>query len=537
MSRRRTGAIAIGVGAATAVVLSLAGAKTPVVIGSAAALGIAGGVVAGRIGVNKRISTSEGFNHEQKKVLEQFSEGCKNLEVEDYQGAITVFSKLIVDYPEFCPAYVNRGISEINNNQYEGAINDLSKAIELDENSSIAYLHRGFAKQQTSDYRGACQDWMMSDQVSENGNEDAIKILKDFLQRIESLDENNVVMSNDSLNAIAKEIREYLAEGSCKDENIRIGLKAAPLYQFAKDVDKSEPTQLWFAGMEKAELGDYKGAINDYKKALEIDPNHRYVLNSFGAAEFALGNYDVAISYHSKAIDLDPGLGLPYLYRGNARKEQGDLQGACQDWKEASKYGDSDAGNLLDQHCKRYLTASDFGYLAYQKSSIGDHQGAIEDYLKAIALDPTRSEIYFHLGLNRMLLGDDQQTAIQDFTKAIEINLKYFNAYNMRGQAKKELGRLNDAVMDFNKAIDINSQYPIAFSNRGCTKFELKDFQGAISDHSNAIEIDPKNPNFYFNRANVKREVGDLKGACEDWKKAAELGDEDAALLVEEHCQ
>ena len=35
MSRRRTGAIAIGVGAATAVVLSLAGTKTPVVIGSA----------------------------------------------------------------------------------------------------------------------------------------------------------------------------------------------------------------------------------------------------------------------------------------------------------------------------------------------------------------------------------------------------------------------------------------------------------------------------------------------------------------------
>ncbi len=42
---RRTGVIAIGVGAATAVVLSLAGAKTPVVTGSAAVLGIAGGVV------------------------------------------------------------------------------------------------------------------------------------------------------------------------------------------------------------------------------------------------------------------------------------------------------------------------------------------------------------------------------------------------------------------------------------------------------------------------------------------------------------
>ena len=48
MTRRRTGVIAIGIGATTAVVLSLVGAKTPVVIGSAAAIGVAGGVVAGR---------------------------------------------------------------------------------------------------------------------------------------------------------------------------------------------------------------------------------------------------------------------------------------------------------------------------------------------------------------------------------------------------------------------------------------------------------------------------------------------------------
>ena len=59
MSRRRTGAIAIGVGAATAVVLSLVGAKTPVVIGSAAVLGIAGGVVAGRRGTGKRVSKTK----------------------------------------------------------------------------------------------------------------------------------------------------------------------------------------------------------------------------------------------------------------------------------------------------------------------------------------------------------------------------------------------------------------------------------------------------------------------------------------------
>ncbi len=61
MSRRRTGAIAIGVGAATAVVLSLTGAKPSVVMGSAAALGIAGGVVAA-IGSGLTLTTKKGLH-------------------------------------------------------------------------------------------------------------------------------------------------------------------------------------------------------------------------------------------------------------------------------------------------------------------------------------------------------------------------------------------------------------------------------------------------------------------------------------------
>ena len=43
--------------------------------------------------------------------------------------------------------------------------------------------------------------------------------------------------------------------------------------------------------------------------------------------------------------------------------------------------------------------------------------------------------------------------------------------------------------------------------------------------------------NFWeFQKFNSKY-IKNLKGGCEDWKKAAELGDEDAALLVEEDCQ
>ena len=321
-----------------------------------------------------------------------------------------------------------------------------------------------------------------------------------------------------------------------KKDDAKTRLRAAPLYQFAKNMDKSEPQQLWFRGMEKAESGDTKGAIKDFQKALAIDPNHRYALNSYGKAEFELGNYDAAILFHTKAIDLDPGLGLPHLYRGNARKQKGDLQGAYQDWRIASKLGDPDAELLIDQYCNDFLTASDFFDRAIQKHQEGNYQGSIQEYLKAIELDSTIPETHFNIGLNRMLLGGDQSSAIEDFTAAIEINPGYFNAYNMRGLAKMELGQLEDAIVDFDKAIEINMKYLNAFSNRATARFKLEDYLGSIFDYSMAIGIDPQNADLYFNRANAKMKIDDLKGACADWKNAKELGDEDAQDLLDKYC-
>ena len=93
MSRRRTGAIAIGAGAATAVVLSVVGAKTPVVIGSAAALGIAGGVVAGRKSAGKRESTEFSFS-----VQREYKGSCDADEVDSFntfEEALKCFQECI----------------------------------------------------------------------------------------------------------------------------------------------------------------------------------------------------------------------------------------------------------------------------------------------------------------------------------------------------------------------------------------------------------------------------------------------------------
>jgi tetratricopeptide (TPR) repeat protein len=55
------------------------------------------------------------------------------------------------------------------------------------------------------------------------------------------------------------------------------------------------------------------------------------------------------------------------------------------------------------------------------------------------------------------ILGD-KQGAIDDYTKAISIEPKFTNAYNNRGQAKYSLGNKQGAIADFKKLAELYRQ-------------------------------------------------------------------------------
>ena len=65
---------------------------------------------------------------------------------------------------------------------------------------------------------------------------------------------------------------------------------------------------------------------------------------------------------------------------------------------------------------------------------------------------------YYNSGLAKGRSGN-HQGAIADFNKAIAINPKLAIAYGDRGVSKKALGDYQGAIADYNKAIEINPQY------------------------------------------------------------------------------
>lgn len=115
--------------------------------------------------------------------------------------------------------------------------------------------------------------------------------------------------------------------------------------------------------------------------------------------------------------------------------------------------------------------------------------------------------------------------AISDYTKAIEINPNFADAYENRGLAYTRQ-RLNytQAIADFTKAIEINPNYAEAYSNRGNAYIRQSSLPQAISDFTKAIEINPKFANAYYARSLAYYTTKEYDKAWIDVHKAEELG-------------
>ncbi|MDD9797976.1 MAG: tetratricopeptide repeat protein, partial [Alphaproteobacteria bacterium] len=60
------------------------------------------------------------------------------------------------------------------------------------------------------------------------------------------------------------------------------------------------------SGYEKGRAGDYKGAIEDFNKAIELKPDYTIAYDNRGYANSRLENYLQALADYDKAIKLDP---------------------------------------------------------------------------------------------------------------------------------------------------------------------------------------------------------------------------------------
>jgi lipoprotein NlpI len=159
-------------------------------------------------------------------------------------------------------------------------------------------------------------------------------------------------------------------------------------------------------GYAKQTQGDFGGAIADYSRAIELNPDYVLAYTARGYAKQSQGDFKGAIADSTTAIEVKPDFALAYIARGFAKQSQGDLQGALTDSTKAIA--------LKPDFAEAYVS------LGFLKAAESDLDGAIADFTKAIALKPDLAEAYINRGFVRYALHDFTDALI-DFHKAHEL--------------------------------------------------------------------------------------------------------------------
>ena len=98
-------------------------------------------------------------------------------------------------------------------------------------------------------------------------------------------------------------------------------------------------------------LEDYRGAIADLSKAIELNPKFTQAYFHRAGGKGKLEDYRGAIADLSKAIELNPKFALAYFFRGIAKINLRQKESGCLDLSKAGELGNERAYVLIKKHC------------------------------------------------------------------------------------------------------------------------------------------------------------------------------------------
>ncbi len=158
--------------------------------------------------------------------------------------------------------------------------------------------------------------------------------------------------------------------------------------------------------------------------------------------------------------------------------------------------------------------------LSYQRNKIWKTD--LDLWNDVIEKSPDKARPYFNRALAYEGL-QDLNAAITDYSRAIDINQGYTNAWSNRGLAYLRVGQLDKAVSDNLKALETKPSFSPAHSNLGSAYDEMGQYAKAIESYTKAIELKPNSADAYSNRGITYGKLGQWDKSIADFDKALEL--------------
>ncbi|HMK88288.1 MAG TPA: tetratricopeptide repeat protein [Methylocystis sp.] len=152
----------------------------------------------------------------------------------------------------------------------------------------------------------------------------------------------------------------------------------------------------------------------------------------------------------------------------------------------------------------------------------GDFAQAEETYEEILAKSPQEFVAAHFLGIIKFQTGR-REAGLALIDRAIALKPDYAEAYNNRGNALRELKRLEEAAASYDKAIALKPDYVMAYSNRGDVLRELRRHEEALASCDEAVALKPDFAEAFHNRGLILQGLNRLEEAFASFERALAL--------------
>eukprot|EP01104_Vermistella_antarctica_P011610 TRINITY_DN3259_c0_g1_i1.p1 TRINITY_DN3259_c0_g1~~TRINITY_DN3259_c0_g1_i1.p1 ORF type:complete len:828 (-),score=152.43 TRINITY_DN3259_c0_g1_i1:364-2847(-) len=430
----------------------------------------------------------------------------------DYHDAIKVFDKLIIASPEDASLYCNRSASFYHMEMYRRAVKDADEAIKRDPSCLRAYYWKGRSFQALNKRKSAKCAFQQGLKCAQ-GDVMIYQELHDLCYGGGAPDPvatTPVPTASPSPSPPHIPPQPSLSVVSAPPPVVPDPVKSKVVLQrhdgsAATDEDIALIREAHASGSDATALAlAQRGLIRHGVGSSGIDEKI-----ALGYLRVNTGNYVAAIRFFSELLQEAPKVVAGYLGRGTAYALSGDLNSAIQDFTRAitldpscsdawKRRGQSKAALQLDNDaiadltkamhiCKDHEVCHQRG-LAYYK--IKNYSKALSDFENASRLDASNPLSWNHMGLCLNGIGNPT-AAIAAHKHAIELKPDFKEAFANMAQAYRDNGDFQNAEKYFSTAISLDPNYVHSYHLRGLARFGVGEHTKALGDFRKALQINP----------------------------------------------
>jgi tetratricopeptide (TPR) repeat protein/predicted Ser/Thr protein kinase len=251
--------------------------------------------------------------------------GLAALKASDYHAAMAAFDRALEDDPRDVLSLRRRGGIKLALGDHPGALVDLDHAVELGPDDVWTYAHQGLALQGLRSFAAARRAY---DRALALDPTSSIALTNRGIVR-EALGDDAGAMADltraielapDAAAALVNRASLHLRRKDARAARADLDAARALMPDFVEAIFNQ--------GMVRAQLDlDLAGAVRDWSRVLELQPDYLPALDSRATARMQLRDLVGARTDLDRALELDPRSGRLRAMRGVLRTQQGDPGG------------------------------------------------------------------------------------------------------------------------------------------------------------------------------------------------------------------